>query len=339
LSGMNGDGLPGMETELFLPQDVTVGRDGELYIADWNNHAIRVLRGGVVDTVVGVAGVLGDAPEGLARQSAIHHPTHVALADDGNLLVSAWHNYHVMQYDPDTREVIRLAGTGEPGFNGDGLPATQTPIDMPVATAQLPGGAIVLSDQINQRIRIIDEVGEDGVVVTIAGTGERGYAGDGGPAVEAEVNFPAGSERVPAGRIDVGEDGAIYLADTNNHVIRRIDAAGGIDTVAGTGRGGDGGSSRALESDLHGPADVAVGPDGSIYIADTLNSCIRRVAPDGAITTVAGRCGERGFEGDDGAADEALLNRPYGIDVGADGTLYIADTHNHRVRVVWLASD
>jgi DNA-binding beta-propeller fold protein YncE len=329
---MNGDGLPGTETDLFLPQDVTAGPGGELFIADWNNHAIRVLREGVVDTVVGVAGVLGDAREGPARERALHHPTHVAILTDGSLIVSAWHNYHVLHYDPGLDEVTRLAGSGEPGFNGDGLPATETHIDMPVAAVPLPSGAIAFSDQINQRVRMIDH---DGVITTLAGTGEQGYAGDGGPAANARFNFPAGAERVPAGRIDIDAAGAIYLADTNNHVIRRIES-GLIETLAGTGQAGDGGSGLALESALHGPTDVAVGPDDSIYIADTFNSCIRRVAPDGTIATVAGRCGERGHEGDGGPADEALLNRPYGIDVSADGTLYIADTHNHVIRAVRL---
>jgi len=190
-------------------------------------------------------------------------------------------------------------------------------------------GNILISDQANYRIRVLEL---NGNIYTVCGNGTPGYSGDEGPAEMAQLNSPKGQSAQPAGRIDIDENDILYIADTSNHVIRVVENDGRIRTIAGSGvagYSGDGGP--AIAAQLNTPSDIEVAPDGSIYIADTANNVIRKVAPDGIITTVAGT-GEAGFGGDGGPAEEAKLNRPYGVTLSPDGDLYIADTHNNRIR-------
>jgi hypothetical protein len=161
------------------------------------------------------------------------------------------------------------------------------------------------------------------------------YGGDDGPALEARFAQPVGQSADPAGRIGFDADGNLFIADTGNHRIRKIDRDGIITTVAGNGEAGhDGDGGPALLASLDNPVDVAVGADGSLYIADTYNHCIRSVSPDGIIDTFAGECGRHGFAGDGQAPDRALFNRPYGIALDAHDNLYVADTYNHRIRLI-----
>ncbi|MFQ6098907.1 MAG: NHL repeat-containing protein [Armatimonadota bacterium] len=165
-----------------------------------------------------------------------------------------------------------------------------------------------------------------GTITTVAGNGKPGYSGDGGPAVEARLNWPRDMSPAP--------DGDLYIADTMNHCIRRVSRDGTITTVAGTGTegySGDGG--QAVHAELNAPRDVEVGADGCLYVADTSNHCIRKVGVDGIISTVAGT-GIEGYSGDGGRATDARLAWPQDVAVGADGTLYFTDTGNHRVRTV-----
>jgi sugar lactone lactonase YvrE len=159
------------------------------------------------------------------------------------------------------------------------------------------------------------------------------FGGDGGPAMDARFSLPVGQSADPAGRIAFDADGNLFLADTGNNRIRRIAPDGTVTTVAGSGTAGTAGGP-ALMAELNQPVDVEVAPDGTLYIADTQNSCIRALGTDGNLRTVAGRCGERGFEGDGASPEQALLDRPYGIALNAAGDLYIADTHNNRIRIV-----
>ena len=164
------------------------------------------------------------------------------------------------------------------------------------------------------------------IITTVAGNGIDGYSGDGGPATQARLWYPQG--------IAVGPDGSLYIADGGNHRIRRVGADGIITTVAGNGNyefSGDGGP--ATQAGLSSPSGVAVGGDGSLYIADTDNFCIRRVGADGIITTVAGN-GEWDYSGDGGPATQASLYSPKGVAVGGDGSLYIAESGNYRIRRV-----
>jgi DNA-binding beta-propeller fold protein YncE len=187
---------------------------------------------------------------------------------------------------------------------------------------------------------------EDGQLQDFAGRQrDHGFSGDGGLAMDAQFHATVGQTAGPANKIDVGPD-AVYIADTNNHVIRRIDRDTAIiDTVAGirtcgalgecAGEDVQGGAAGpADEVGLRYPVDVALGPDGALYIADTMNHCVR-VIRDGWTETFAGTCGEEGYEGDNGPADSALLSRPEGVMVDGAGHVYIADTYNHVIRVVY----
>ena len=186
-------------------------------------------------------------------------------------------------------------------------------------------GSLYIADSGNHRIR---RVTPDGIITTVTGTGEPGsgnggYSGDGGPAGQALLQYPAD--------VDIGPDGSLYIADTNNHRIRRVTPDGIISTMAGTGTQGyfgDGGP--ADQAPLTGPNGVTLGPDGSLYISEVGVHRIRRVAPDGIITSVAG--GYAGYSGDGGPADQARLHLPVGITIGLDGNLYIADALNQRIR-------
>ncbi len=174
----------------------------------------------------------------------------------------------------------------------------------------------------------------------------KGFGGDGGPGTEALMQQSVSQSAPPSGRIEMGPDDSLYWCDTNNHRVRVLQSDGTVHTVAGSGSdeyvpnapggyAGDGGP--ATEARFNLPVDVAVDTDGTLFVADTQNNCVRMVTPDGIIHRFAGRCGvkEKGYDGDYGDPLEARLNRPYGVALDAAGNLYIADTHNHRVRVVY----
>ncbi|MBK1717696.1 RHS repeat-associated core domain-containing protein, partial [Thiocystis violacea] len=224
-------------------------------------------------------------------------------------------------------QIATQAGTGIRGFSGDGGPATSAKIDSPYGIAVGPDGSLYMSDSVNYpRIR---RIGPDGVITTIAGNGTRGYSGDGGAATAAKLYHPAG--------IAIGPDGSLYIADSENASVRKVTPDGMITTVAGNGSGGSGSNGDggpAIAVSLGRPVGVAVSPDGSLYIADASAGRVRKVGPDGIITTVAGN-GAGYWGGDGGPATSASLMGPSAIALGADGSLYIAeslDSSNQYVR-------
>jgi sugar lactone lactonase YvrE len=216
-------------------------------------------------------------------------------------------------------------GSRQYGFSGDGGPASSAQLYHPRALTFDRAGNAYVADTLNQRIRRIDT---SGTISTVAGNGMEGYGGDGGPALQAALNQPHG--------VAVDGAGNIYIADSANHRIRRVDPQGTITTVAGTGTPdatGDGGPAGAAT--IKDPKTLATDAAGRIlYIADTGNNRIRRIdLGSGVITTLAGMT-KAGFEGDGGPAGKALLNSPRGVWVTGDGTIYVADTDNHRIRRV-----
>ena len=338
-AGFNGDGRPLLASTLYWPVDLTITPSGTAYILDWNNHRVRVVTQGRVSTLIGT-GELGDAPAGPAREIGLNHPTHISFDPQGRLVLSAWHNSMILRYDFTSDYIQPICGTGERAYGGDDGPAELALINLPSATAFDPLGRMYISDQENQRIRMIDL---DGNIKTVVGTGEPGFSGDGGPAAKAQIYAPVGQSAPPTSRIAIDESGNLYLADTFNNRIRKVDAATGtITTIAGNGtfpsvsRGTLDEGAAALEVSLYWPCDLAIDSEGRIFIADTFNHCIRRIEADGQIATVADQCGVQGFAGDGGDPRVSLLNRPYGIDLDADGNLYIADTKNQRIRVVYF---
>jgi DNA-binding CsgD family transcriptional regulator/sugar lactone lactonase YvrE len=214
---------------------------------------------------------------------------------------------------------VIVAGTGERAFSGDGRQASASALVRPLALAIGPAGEIYIAEG-NQ----IREVKKDGRISTFAGTGTAGSGGDGAPAAQAQLNTPQG--------LAVDSAGNVYIADTLNNRVRRVDADGTITTVAGTGEDGYAGDGRAgREANLNLPTGLAIGFNDTLFIADTGNNVIRQLGPDGAIHTVAGT-GEAGYRGDAGPALYAVLHAPGGLAFDDEGNLFIADTLNQRVR-------
>ena len=334
LAGLGAEGLDPRRTDLYLPQDVTIGPDKLAYILDWNNHRVRKIDGLEVPTVVGT-GELGDAPDGYGGETSLNHPTHMSVSPRGTFIISAWHNSKLLEYDASTGMLRSICGNGMRSFGGDGGPASMALLDLPTATVFDKAGNMYITDQANQRIRMVDNT-KEAIITTVVGTGMPGFSGDDGLATAAQIKMPGGQAAPPAGRIALDQDGNLYIADSANHRIRKVDTMGIITTVAGNGDptfGGDGGP--ATEASLSRPKDVELDKAGNLYIADTDNSCIRKVDSKGVISTFAGRCGQAGFDGDGGDASGSQLDRPYGLTFDADDNLYVADTHNHRIRIIY----
>jgi DNA-binding beta-propeller fold protein YncE len=199
----------------------------------------------------------------------------------------------------------------------------QATLQEPWAIAFGPDGLLYFADRDNHAVRTVDS---DGIIATIAGTGDRGFGGDGALAIEAQLSRPQG--------IAVDAAGNLYIADSDNHLVRRVDTHGIITAFAGTGdagNSGDGGP--ATEAELFDPNGIAIDAEGNVYVADDVAMVVRRVALDGTISTVAGT-GTAGFSGDGGPGAAAALSSPGDIAFDADGNLYIADSGNHRIRVL-----
>ena len=346
IAGVALDGTPALEAEMYAPIDLGFDPSGSLVALDWNNHRIlRLDESGNIEGITGRAGELGDGPEGPVIDAKWNHPTDVVWRDDGSMLVAAWHNGRVNEVSAEG-ELTFLFGIGGRRFDGDGGLASEAAFDLPASVDLDENGMVYIADQGSMRVRA---VGLDGVIQTIVGTGEHGYSGDGGPATSATLSANRSSEAAPSSKLAYHE-GALYLADTENSRIRTVDVASGlIETIAGRGEvavtafreapapcssgcgySGDGGP--AVEAELSSPVDVEVAPDGTIYIADTDNHCVRRIDTDGVIDTVIGVCSEPGNDGDFGSATLAHLFLPFGIALDPDGVLYVADSYNHRIR-------
>lgn len=339
--GFNDDGKPIGESNMYWPIDLTMDEELGAYVLDWNNHRVReVTNEGTFETVVGTDFV-GDGPDDLSdlmppgaqgTDVVLNHPTQFVPMPDGTLTLVAWHNHKLRSYDPDTGRVTVTCG-GPAGFSGDGGPMRMAKLDQPSTLIVGEDGSQYILDQRNQVVRRV----VDGIIGTFAGTPkEIGFEGDGGPAIDAKFSFPAGPNPQPGGGLALDHDGNLYVSDTVNHRIRKIDAEDGtIETIAGTGDAGfsgDGGP--ATDAKLNFPRKLTFGPDGRLYFGDQNNHRIRAIdLKKGVIRTVAGN-GEEGFDGDGVPADEASLNRPTGVTFDADGAMYVIDTFNSRIRRV-----
>ena len=253
------------------------------------------------------------------------NPKDVEVGPDGSIYTAD--KRRVQRITPDG-VVTTFAGTGSQfGPLGDGGPATQARLIAPSGVALAPDGSVYISDNNDQRIRKVDP---NGIITTVAGTGVPGFSGDDGPAAQAQISVPED--------VAVGSDGTLYIADFNNHRIRRVTREGIISTAVGTGQiGSTGDRGPATEATLRGPQSLAVDQDGSLYIADVQANLIRRVSPDGIITTVAGTGGFGPLE-DGIPATQARLFSPQGVTLTADGGFLISEISAplvlHRVRQV-----
>ena len=321
-----GNGKPDVVGQPF---GVEIGPDGALYICEVQNH--RVLRLDLksreLTTVAGTGtkGYSGDG--GPATKAQLNEPYEVRFDRGGNMLFVEMKNFVVRKVDRQTGQISTVAGTGEMGFGGDSGPATKAQLNIPHSIALDKDDNIYIADIGNHRIRRVDA--KTGIITTIAGNGEKkppvhGQSAAGKPMIGPRALFIDG--------------GALWIALREGHSVWRLDLTSGlVSHVSGTGQkgfGGDGGP--AKEATFNGPKGIAVGPDKGIYVVDTENQAIRRIdTATRVITTVAGRGPLHvGGEGDGGPATAATMDRPHGICVGPDGTIYIGDTNNHRVRRV-----
>jgi VCBS repeat-containing protein len=317
-----GDGGPATAAGLNFPTGVAVDGAGNLYIADLSNRRVRkVDSAGTVTTVAGTGTFTGGGDGGPATAAMLQGPYRVALDANGNLYIADLNSHRIRKVD-SAGIITTVAGTGLFGYSGDGGPATAAQFASPIGVVVDGAGNLYIADRMNQRIRKVDNAG---IITTVAGNGAAGYSGDGGPATAAQLNFPTS--------VAVDAAGNLYIVDSFNGRIRKVDNDGIITTVVGNGLGygGDGGPATAAQ--LFDPYDVTVDGAGALYIADRGNSRVRKVDSAGIITTVAGT-GAAGYSGDGGPAGSAQVNLPIGVAVDGAGALYIADTTNHRVRRV-----
>ncbi len=324
--GSGGDGGPAAEAQLDRPSGLAMDAAGNVYVADSGNNRVRRIDAGtgLITTVAGTGenGTFGDS--GPAAEAQLSYPYGIAVDAAGHVYVADSGNNRVRRIDAGTGLITTVAGTGRSGDGGDGGPATEARLDYPDGIAVDAAGHVYVADRRNGRVRRIDA--ETAVITTVAGTGGHGFGGDGGPAIEAQLNNPSGLAMDAAGNV--------YVADSGNNRVRRIEAETGlITTVAGTGENGTSGDSGpAAEAQLSFPDGIAVGADGHVYVADSGNNRVRRIeAGTGLITTVAGT-GRSGDGGDGGPATEARLDYPEGIAVDSAGNVYVAS--GHRIRVV-----
>ncbi len=395
------EGTLGWKTPVSEPQDMQTGPDGHLYYLDWNNHQVRAYdpQLKITRTIAGTGELGDDGAGGPALMARFNHPTGLAFTKDGSMLVAAWHNSKIRKIDMKTGILTDTCGTGKRDYGGDGGPALKAWLDLPSAVVMDEKGGVFIADQASHRIRWVDSAdvihtvvgdlwmtdtgkpdgvpkkdaqgrfldckdvptmdaegfqlaprNEGGVIIYVRAKNPDakeikypfavvpnkcpGYAD--GPAWQARLNWQGSQSADPNGRI-VKNGESLVIADTMNHRIRKLDLLTmTVSTLAGNGKlgyGGDGG--QALEAQLNTPVDVDVGPDGTVYIADMFNHCVRAIDPKGVIRTFAGVCGKKGYSGDGGPAQQAKLARPYGIHVDpATGGLWIADTVNNRIRYV-----
>ncbi len=335
--GFNGDHHR-QQTLLGQSQDMVFLPDGTAWLTDFNNFLIRrVHPDGQVESMVGWTnpifpgdGPLGGIPNGGAEggEWQLNHPTNLLVSPTGDLTIVAWHNHKILTIDPDDGFVTVVCGAGA-GFAGDGGPARNALFKQLNDASYDEVGNLYILDQQNQRIRRIDTAGN---IDTVAGTGVRGGAGDGGPALEAEFSWAVGSNPNPSGGL-LYHEGRLYVSDTEADRIRVIDLETGvIDAFAGTGVEGDSGDGGpAIEAQLNAPRDLEIGPDGDLYFAETDNGRVRAInLATGIIRTVVGT-GELGLGEERLPATETMLRRPFGIAFDAAGDLYVMDSLNSRI--------
>jgi len=319
---------PGPRSGAVVIKTSGAGYMGSTLLAGVATGSLAVLAPGTIETVAGDADWIyqGATDGGPATQSPIFLPTGVVADAARNFYIADSQNNRIRRVDGQTGHITTVAGTGTPGYQGDGVLATQTMINAPAGLVIDGAGNLYFADAGNYIIRRIDAF--SGIITTVAGTpGVQGYTGDGAAATQAKLIFPEG--------VALDEAGDLLIADTGNNVIREVDAVTGfIRTIAGTGAAGFNGDGQAATSaQLNSPWSVAVAQDGSIYIADLTNNRVRKVSASGVISTVAGT-GTRGFMGDGGLATQAMLGEPAAVAIDPAGDIYIADSDNNRVREI-----
>jgi uncharacterized protein (TIGR03437 family) len=319
IAGSTGDNGLAASAELNGPDGVAMDSAGNLFIADYYNNKVRkVTPAGTITTVAGTGDDGSGGDLGPAISARLSHPSGVAVDNAGNLFIADYMNNRIRKVTPGGT-ISTVAGNGTEGYNGDSIPATSAELWLPIGVAVDSAGNLFIAELTGYRIR---KVTPAGTISTVAGNGSPGY--NDGPATSAGLNFPTG--------VAVDGAGNIFIADRGNNFIRKVTPAGMMSRVAGNGNqgfSGDGGP--ATSAALSYPSGVAVDAAGDLFIADAGNNLIRKVTPDGTISTVAGnRTSSSG--GDGGPATSAGISSPPGVIVDNAGNLFIADFGNNKIR-------
>ena len=326
--GFSGDDGPASKAQLNNPYGVARGPDNALYVCDIGNHRVRRIdANGTITTVAGAGrpGYSGDG--GPATAATLNEPYEVRFDRDGNMVFVEMKNHVVRKVDRATATISTLAGTGQPGFSGDGGPATKARLNQPHAIQFDPDGKFLyVCDIANHRVRRIDL--STGIVTTFAGDGTKRRTSDG---AKVDPSLPLHGPRA----IDFDAAGDLWLALREGNAVYRIDStARTIHHAAGTGRQGftgDGGP--AKDATLSGPKGIAAGRDGNVYLADTESHSVRMIdVKRGTLERVAGT-GKKA-DGPDGEALRCQFARPHGVYADADGSVIVGGSENHRVRVI-----
>lgn len=351
--GYSGDGGAATSATLNGPAAILFDSSGNLYIADADNNRVRqVNSSGVISTIAGngTAGFAGDGQSATASGTELNKPSGLALDGSGNLYIADTGNYEVRKVAGGTISTFAGHNSSGAGFAGDLFPAANAKLWNPSSVAVDSASNVYIADPFNNVIRIVCQTQTPtgcaaydfgsiafaaGDINTFAGsnldesTGQSisGYTGDGGRSTGALLNNPA--------FVLLDSAGNLYISDSDNDAIRKVDTTGKISTIAGDGSGihgytGDGGP--ATKARLNSPKGLAMDSANNLYIADSKNSVIRMVKANGIITTIAGT-GVPGFSGDGGLATSAKLNFPSNVAVNG-GKIYISDNANNTIRVL-----
>ncbi len=331
-TGADGDGGPGTTARLNQPAGVAVDTAGNVYVADTLNHRVRKIDSRGRITAFAGNGDLGSSGDaGPALDATMNVPVDVAVDAGGAVYISDLNLNRVRKVTPDGK-IATVAGTGVSTFGGDGGPGKDAALSAPRGIAVDAAGNLYIADSNNLRIRKVNA--GDGRITTIAGNGEFGFGGDGGPATQATLSVVSD--------VAVDSAGNLYLADVSNQRIRRVSASDGkIETIAGTGTSGyngDGTAAKEARISLGGLSFMTFDSSGDLYFADSFNHRIRKITiGSGMISTVAGT-GVAGSAGESNSPTGVNLQLPAGVALDVMGNLYVGDSGNHRVRRTQSAS-
>jgi len=323
-----GDGGPATSAVFSSPLGMATDTSGNVYVADWSNHRVRKIAAGtgIITTIAGTGtpGFSGDG--GLATAANLQNPEGLAVDASGNVYIADSYNLRIRKIAAGTGIITTAGGDGGTYYSGDDVAATASSLYYPTGVAVDASGNLFIADWGNNRIRRIDA--GTGIITTVAGNGGAYFAGDGGAAIGASLNYPR--------NLTVDASGNVFISDVGNQRIRKVAAGTGIiTTVAGDGAVGfNGDGIAATAASLNTPGGLAADAGGNLFFADVYNQRLRRIdALTGIISTVAGN-GTAGFLGDGGPATSANLSSPYGVVFGASGSYYILDAGNDRIRLV-----
>jgi sugar lactone lactonase YvrE len=314
----SGDYGPATRASLAYPTDVVVDERGNLYIADRNNNRIRrVSPLGIMTTVMGVGKYEYNGDNEIASETTLHLPFALELSPGGKLIIVDRNHFRVRSMDLKSHAITTLAGNGDFWFRGDGGPGTGATLDSPSGMAVNSKGHVIFSDKMHNRLRLIDE---KGFIFTLAGTGNQGNEGDGGPALQASLFLP--------GAVAVGPKNNIYFVSPqgSSKFIRKIDPQGRITRFAGNGVLGDkGDGGPAVQASFGVIQDIAVDSQGNVYLADLTNRKVRKVDTQGVVSTLASDAWVI-------IADEEI--HPNGIAINKSGEIFISDSGSSKIRKI-----